>query len=60
MNKQWNWKLKEDNRSVPELKFDPSYGYCTEEQFNELHERLLLVRKNIYKQLESGTCLFYV
>lgn len=32
----------------PKKLFHSEYGYCDEEQYNEIYERLLLVRKKIY------------
>ncbi|CAD8111022.1 unnamed protein product [Paramecium primaurelia] len=35
------------------LQYDNQYGYCLENQFNDLRERLMLVRKNIYKEMTN-------
>ncbi|CAD8184405.1 unnamed protein product [Paramecium octaurelia] len=36
------------------LQYDKQYGYCLENQFNDLRERLMLVRKNIYKEMTNN------
>ncbi|CAD8084956.1 unnamed protein product [Paramecium primaurelia] len=35
------------------LEYDKQYGYCQEDQFNDLRERLMFVRKNIYIEMTN-------